>query len=155
MRLSNLEYQHIFNKYGTLLYRVVYCYCKNKSDSEDILQNTFLKLYLSDVEFDSEEHIKNWLFKTAINDTLNIKKSRWHSFVEIPNDYAMETKEQSELYEAILKLPDKYRVVILLYYHIGYSIKEISEILKRNESTIQTQLQRGREKLKKYIEEDM
>lgn len=155
MRISKSEYEHIFNKYGDMLYRVVYCYCKNKADSEDVLQNTFLKLYLSDNDFDGEEHIKNWLFKIAVNNALNIRKSRWHSFKEIPEDYEMKNAEQSEVYESILKLPDKYRIVILLFYYVGYSIKEMSGILNRSESTIQTQLQRGREKLKGILKEKM
>lgn len=114
MNISKLEYERIFNKYGDVLYRVVYCYCKNKADSEDVLQNVFLKLYLSDIDFDGEEHIKNWLFKAAVNNALNIRRSRWHSFQEIPENYEMKTKEQSGVYEAIMKLPDKYRIVILL-----------------------------------------
>lgn len=116
MNISKLEYERIFNKYGDVLYRVVYCYCKNKADSEDVLQNVFLKLYLSDIDFDGEEHIKNWLFKAAVNNALNIRKSRWHSFQEIPENYEMKTKEQSGVYEAIMRLPDKYRIVILLFF---------------------------------------
>lgn len=151
MNISKSEYERLFNEYGDLLYRVVYCYCKNKADSEDVVQNTFLKLYISDIQFESEQHIKNWLFKIAVNNALNIRKSRWHTFEQIPEDYEMYTPEQREVYEAVMRLPDKYRIVILLFYYVGYSVKEMSGILNRSESTIQTQLQRGREKLKAFI----
>lgn len=147
------EYERIVNTYGDVIYRVVYCYCKNKFDSEDILQNTFLKLYLSEQTFESDEHIKNWLYKVAINNAINVRKSMWHKYNEIPTDYPMRTEEESGIYEAVMKLPDKYRIVIVLYYYVGYSVKEIAKIINRKESTIQTQLQRGREKLEYVLTE--
>ena len=57
-----------------------------------------------------------------------------------------------ELREAILALPEKYRVPIHLYYYEEYSVREIARLLHRTESAIQTQLQRGREKIKQKME---
>lgn len=63
-------------------------------------------------------------------------------------------KEQLGLYHTLMKLSDSYRVVIILYYYEGYSIREIASILDKKVSTIQTQLQRGRKKLKLYLESE-
>jgi RNA polymerase sigma-70 factor (ECF subfamily) len=59
-----------------------------------------------------------------------------------------EYREDKEIIEKLLALPEKYRVVLHLYYIEDYPVKEISKLLDRSESTIRSQLQRGREKLK-------
>lgn len=63
-------------------------------------------------------------------------------------------KEYSDLYSAVRRLPQIYRIIIHLYYYEGYSVKEISSILQIKESTVQTRLMRGREKLKSMLKED-
>lgn len=154
--MSNIkeQFEYLVEKYSDVIYRVVYSYCKNRLDAEDIIQNTFFKLYTTQREFQSEEHIKNWLYRVAIHDAINLKKSKWYNIQSLPDDYYMETKEQKELYDDIMRLPNKYRIVILLYYYSGYKIKEIAQIINKKESTIQTWLQRGRSRLKEYILED-
>ena len=147
------NYEYLFGKYGEKIYRTIFCYCKNVADSEDIMQETFLKLFETNEQFESEEHIKNWLYKVAINRAINVKKSKWYKYQTLDETYAMNTEEQEDLYESIMKLPDKYRVVIILYYYEGYAIKEIAQLLSKSVSTINTQLQRARKRLKKYIEE--
>ena len=147
------QYEYIFEKYGEKLYRLLVAYCKNTADSEDILQNAFLKLHMTNQKFETEEHVKNWLYKIAINEAKNLLKRELLYRNKIQEIDVGQIPEQSiEIYECIQKLPAKYRIVILLYYYEEYSIKEIASILKRKESTIQTQLQRGREMLKKFME---
>ena len=147
------QYEYLFRKYGESVFRVIYFYCKNISDSEDVLQNTFLKLYISDVEFESEKHVKNWIYKIAINEAINVSKSKWRKFQSLEDNYAREYQSEPELYECIMKLSKKYRIVIILYYYEGYGIKEIAELLNRKESTVQTQIHRTRKKLKNFMEE--
>jgi len=101
------------------------------------------------------EHVKNWLYKVAINEANNVKKSRWFHYEQLPELYDSKTEQHDELYEKICKLPDKYRLVIFLYYYDGYDTNEIAGILNKSVSTIQTHLQRARKKLKKYIEMDV
>lgn len=115
-----------------------------------------MKLYLSDTNFDSEEHIKNWLFRIAINDAKNFVKSRWNTYLPYEEklcdiSFTNNQSDNSYIYRKLMKLSDKYRIVLLLYYYDEYSVKEISELLNVKESTIQTRLLRGREKLRKYI----
>ena len=80
--------------------------------------------------------------------------SRFHR-AELPENLAtaFETPQDNALYAAVFSLPEKYRVVILLYYYEEYSVQEISEMLQRNPSTIQTQLERARKKLKALLEQ--
>ena len=64
-----------------------------------------------------------------------------------------ESSELSDLFEAVMKLPEKYRVIIHLFYYEDYSVKEISEILKLSESNVKVRLSRGRMLLKNSLQE--
>ena len=69
-------------------------------------------------------------------------------------DIPFEEEQNSELYYAVLKLPLKYRTVIHLFYYEQYSVAQIAQYLGRNESTIKSQLKRGREMLKGVLRDD-
>lgn len=70
---------------------------------------------------------------------------------EIVKEPEFDTEEKSELYYAVMELPQKYRSVVHLYYYEDYSVKEISEILDIKETTIQTRLMRARKMLKQQL----
>lgn len=145
--------EQIIRIYSNDLYRVLYVYCKNKSDCEDIMQGVFLKLYESETDFESDVHIKNWLIKVAIRDALNLSKSRWKNYCELDENISFTDEYHSEVFEAILKLKSKERLILLLYYYQGYSVKEIGEMLKMSEGTIKSRLHRSRGKLKEILKE--
>ncbi len=115
-----------------------------------------MKLYISKKVFVDEVHVKNWMFKTAINDATNVLKSKWNNYVPFEESMIkginFENEDDSKVVSKILKLPKKYRIVLLLYYYDGYSTAEISQILSLNISTVQTRLARARAKLKKSLE---
>lgn len=150
-------FQQKFHKYKDMVYRIAYTYLKNTTDAEDISQETFLKFYKLENEFTDENIEKAWLIRVTINACHNIKKSIWNSRrVEMTDTQTKITfyeQEESELYEAVFSLPDKYRMVVLLYYYEEYSIQEISDLTGRKISTIQTQLDRARKKLKLKLSE--
>ena len=108
----------------------------------------------------SEEHLKAWLITVTLNQCKSMFMSIWNkrkvSIDEIVEPAIEDQKEDySELYEAVRELPQKYREVIHLFYFEQMSIREIAGILNRQEGTIKTQLNRGRqmlsEKLKRNI----
>ncbi len=144
--------------YKDTVFRVAYSYVKNKSDAEDISQEAFLKFYTSSPTFNDATSEKAWLIRITINLSKNLIKSSWFSKrsddTEIHQQYEFNTAE-SELFDKILSLPDKYRVLIHLYYYEEYSIAEISQLTGVKISTIQTRLQRGRKMLEKKLKEEM
>lgn len=153
------KYIKTVRTYGNTIFRIAYQYCGNKSDAEDIMQNTFLKLLRSEKTFEDEEYLKRWLIRVTINDAKNLKLSFWKrkvSFTEEAGEtkgYSFDVAENKAIYDAVMKLPAKYRVVVHLYYFEEYSIKEISEIINAKETTVQTQLMRARAKLKEQLKE--
>jgi RNA polymerase sigma-70 factor (ECF subfamily) len=127
---------------------------KNMPDAEDVVQDTFVKLMQKNPTFESEEHEKAWLIRVTINLCKNLLKTTWFKKT-VPLDHTVEfTQQESIVIDAVLELSVKYRSVILLYYIIGYNIKEISDILGRKEATIASQLQRARAQLKSKLKED-
>ena len=143
----------IYDKYKNDVYRMAFAYCKNSADAEDIMQETFIKLFTSNIIFEDESKRKSWLLKVTVNKCRDMFRSlRYkYSLTSIPleeADLVYETPEESEVYHAVMALPTKYRLVIHLYYYEGYSIKEIGEVTGKNESAVQTQLLRARKKLK-------
>jgi RNA polymerase sigma-70 factor (ECF subfamily) len=155
--MDSEEYIRIAEKYADVVYRATISYCKNKNDAEDAVQNTFLKLLKTDVQFNDEEHIRRWLISVSINECKNIWKSFWHRKVTSLEDLEQEPlyieSDRQELFSEIMRLPPKYRVVVHLYYYEGYSVKEIAKIVNISESNVQIRLMRARNKLKERLED--
>ena len=153
------RYIEAVETYGNTVFRVAYQYCGNKSDAEDVTQNTFMKLYQSMKSFEDEECLKRWLIRVVINEAKNLRMSFWKKNVfslqesDDSETFEFYKEEHTQLHDAVLNLPPKYRIVVHLYYFEGYSVKEISEILKIKENTIQIQLMRARAKLKEQLKE--
>ena len=64
---TNEELAQIYNRHVTTVYNVCFMYMKNPHDTEDMVQNTFIRLMRDPTRFESEEHEKAWLIRTAIN----------------------------------------------------------------------------------------
>lgn len=151
-------------EYYGMIYRFCFIQLKNISEAEDITQETFYKFLTADNHFDSLEQEKSWLFTVAINMCKNYWRSTWYKRI-IPlfedvsykngiEDEIVQKEEEGAILQTVLELPIKYRKVIHLFYYEKMSIKEIAKLTKVKESTIQTQLARGREILKKKLRED-
>lgn len=144
-----------YDLYKTMLYRIAFSYLGNKQDSEDVLQDVFIKLCYSAPDFPSEEDEKRWVIRVTINLCKDHLRSFWHRnkiSLEDLDEYASVQEDKADLIE-ILSLPPKYKIVIHLYYFEGYHIAEIAKILKLSESAIKMRLKRGRELLKIELEE--
>lgn len=144
------------DQYGNAILRLAYSYLHNMSDAEDILQDTLLKYMQSAPAFENVQHEKAWLLCVASNLSKNkISYNRVRETDELLETLAAEEREDlSFVWNAVKKLPEKYREAIHLYYEEGYSTREISRILNRRESTIRSDLKRGRERLKEVLKEE-
>lgn len=153
------EFERAINKYSDAVFRCAYTYCGSRSDAEDIVQEVFIKYLKKAPEFNDDEHEKAWLLKVAVNLSKDLVKSYWH---KNRSDLSDEMKEESyvideseyDIWKEVSALPPKYRIVIELYYHEGYSIAEISQIIGKAESTVGNRLARAKKLLKESMEED-
>jgi len=145
----------VIEKYNTMVYRLAFSRTKSVQDAEDIMQNFFMKFIKSNINFESQEHIKAWLIRITINLSKNLLTSAWFKrTTTLEEDIVITLKEESEVYKYVLDLPIKYRTVIHLFYFEDMTTANIAEILSIKESTVRSQLHRGRNMLKEKMKGD-
>lgn len=129
---------------------------KTLKDAEDVLQETLIRYLQKMPELENASHEKAWLLKVAANLSKNrIDYNRVRQTDELEESLVAEKKEDLRfVWEAVRALPQKYREVIHLYYHEGYSTAQIAQILEARETTVRTNLRRGRLQLKEILKEE-
>lgn len=152
----NDEFIKIFNLYKNDVYRLAYSYTKNKSDTDDIAQNVFIKLYKhKDILKLDNDDIKKWLFKVTINECKSLFLSHWRIKVSLFDDKDIKVSDSNnDLLDVIANLNKKERIIVFLHYYEGYKIKEIAEMMKLSEVNVKVLLSRTRKKLKNMMEGD-
>lgn len=163
-------------QYSPMVYRLAYSLVKSKYDAEDIHQEVFVRYITKKPDFESVEHEKAWFIRVTTNLCKNWWKTAWKrkviSLTEFEEDYGEfgDTEdsvviprcnhqpcitEESEIVKIVKTLPQKYRVVIHLFYYEELSVEEIAVALNRKPSTVRTQLTRARRKLGELLKEDI
>ncbi len=178
-------FDELYHAYSKKLYRMAYFITGNKngnhSDSEDILQETFVKCYLHRKELKNLGRFESWicqiLVRTAWKTEKKKKRAGEISYEEIleqeedsgsrmarqmredlsavnPLDACLQKESFTELGEMVKQLDIKYRTVILLYYYNDYGTKEIARIMGIFEGTVKSRLSRARTLLHQQMERD-
>lgn len=145
-------------KYRDRLFAAAFHICRNAADADDVVQETLLRYHKTDMEFESEEHLKAWLLRVAINQAKNVNRSFFRHRIVPLEDYmetlTFDSGDSENLFLEVMRLPEKYRIVIHLYYYEEYSVKEISQILGITDSNTKIRLARGRAMLKEKLQEE-
>lgn len=157
-RSISAEAEHYLDTYGNAILRLAYSYLHNMADAEEVLQDTLVQFIHTAPVFENEPHAKSWLMQVAANLSKNrIRSNRIRQaedLDELQETLAgQESEDLSFVWEAVKSLPEKYREVIHLFYQEGYATGEIARILQRKESTVRSDLKRGRERLKEILQE--
>lgn len=158
MKISQEQFDFVYKECAKELLQIAYGYTKNKEDSIDIMQNAYIAVLESNKRFESNEHIKYFLIRVTINESINFVKSYSKKKVLCNNDIIMnipETKKDElpyDISEIVNILPEKYKTIIVLYYYDGMKIKDISKVLKMKESAVKKRLERARNLVKEIIE---
>ena len=142
-----------YEQYKNNVYAAAYSCVRNAADAADLQQETFLRLYVCDTEFENDTHIKAWLLRVVVNLSKNhLRDNRRVVLTELTETLpAPDSGEQQDVLEAVLALPEKYRAPIHLHYYEDYSVHEIAEILDLTEGAVKTRLRRGRNLLEKTL----
>lgn len=149
------EFDKIFDLYSKDLFRLIFSYTLNVSDSKDILQETFIKYYQKMDSLPTDElEIKKWLIRVAVNKSKDYRKCWKRNIVDLDDNKIILTSSKTnlEMLDILNKIDKKYRIPIYLYYYKGYKVSEISTILKVSESAIKMRLSRAKKILKKELE---
>lgn len=153
--LTTEEKHKIIEKYFDMIYRLAYAQTKDRVHTDDVVQEVFLRFLKSDKNFEGDEHIKAWLLRVTLNCSKNVFLSSWHKktvpLSERADEPTFDKTEISDVYNAVMELPGKYRAVIHLFYYEDMSVDDISKSLNINVSTVKSQLSRGRMLLKNKL----
>ncbi len=165
-------YYEILKRYRAPIYNLLYRMVRNKIDTEDLVQEAFIKAFSSLSSFNDDYAFSTWLYKIAINNCIDyFRKKKLKTLPidrpieskdgdikrELPDasyrpDKNLLSKEKDELIEnAIQNLPEKYRTAIILRHHEDKSYEEISEIMNIPLGTVKARIFRAREMLKKEL----
>ena len=145
----------LVDTYADLILRVSYQYLKQTCDAEDICQSVFLKYITHDMRFDSVEHEKAWIIRTTINACKDHLKSafvRRTVALDEAEAVAAPPVPDTEVLDALKKLPEQYRISLYLFYYEDYSAKEIGGVMGKTEANVTQYLSRGRRKLRELLE---
>ncbi|MCX7694687.1 MAG: sigma-70 family RNA polymerase sigma factor [Caloramator sp.] len=162
----NAEIETLIDEYGDDVLRLCFIYTKDYSQAEDLFQEVFIKIYKNIDKFRQDSDVYTWITRIAINTCKDYLKSAWIKRNILFWDVKTEEKETVEndvikeierdyILEAVLKLPEKYRVVVYLYYYKGFTTADMSQILNTKESTIRSRLMRAREILRSNLKEGL
>ena len=146
----------VVRTYADMVYKIAYRYVFNPTDAEDVFSETFLRYFKKERTFESEEHRKAWLIRVTINCAKELLSERTQS-EELNEEIAGAEEKTSQdeilaLHEAIEALPEHQKEVIKLFYLQELSVREIAEILGKNENTVKVTLSRARERLRSFLE---
>ncbi|MCT2534904.1 sigma-70 family RNA polymerase sigma factor [Aquibacillus koreensis] len=155
-------FDSLLEEYGESVKRLIFLYVRDKAITDDLTQEVFIKVFSHMNTFEHNSSYKTWIYRIAINQckdyfrSWTYRKIIFNPFIEKTNDNTPEQilireDEKSLLTQAILSLPIKYREIIILFYYNELKMKEISNILQVNESTVKTRISRARNLLKKKL----
>ena len=153
------ELDRLVEQYQVAVLRTCYLYLHDRSQAEDAVQETFLKVYRNLGSFRGECSEKNWIMKIAMRVCYDMNRSGWARFFnrrvtpEMLPEASVPVEERDDaLANAMMRLPVRLREVILLYYYQGLTVNEIAEVLGITQPSVSNRLKRGRDKLKTALE---
>lgn len=156
METAQENISQLLEKYGDMVMRIAYTYLKNKADAEDIVQDVFIQIMKRPPAFNDEKHEKAWLICVTKNHCINALKKRNTCSLDRVTPAAAydEYTAESAVLTAVQSLPEKYRIVVYMYYYEGYATREIASLLKMNHTTVRSCLRRARAQLKDLLKEE-
>lgn len=155
--LTEIQMENLIHCYGNELLRLCTLILKDRALAEDALQETYIRVWKNYSGFQKRSAEKTWITRIAVNVCKNYLRSPWNRRAVVTDAWELLGSEKSQaetveeavdLMNAMMKLKQKYRMVILLHYYEEMPVKEICKVLGRKESTVLSWLKRAREQLK-------
>lgn len=140
------------------LYRLAFSYAKNEHDAEDIVNESVKRALDAIYQLEKEEFLGTWMYRIVINTAssyMKMKSKLIYIDEIIENTLVKEDKYQdTDLYNMVMKLDSKYRIVIVLRFYEDMAIDKIAEVLNENVSTVKTRLYKALKLLKIEMNEE-
>ncbi len=157
-QIGKSDFEMIYDRYSGLLYRLALSHLQSAHDAEDAVHDVFSKYIAAPRRFKNKEHEEAWFVKVTVNHCRDLlKKKKYRNHLSLDDYHHLKAKDETEngsIVEALGKLSERYKAVIVLHYFEGYSIDEISFMLGVSVSAVKMRLSRGRDLLKNLMEKE-
>ena len=150
------ELETVVRTHGNTLYRLCFVMLGSESDTEDAVQEAFIRYLQKAPQFNDPDHEKAWLITVATNQCRDILRFR-KRHPQIDSEYLQElttSSSDSGILEALMTLPEKFRIVLTLYYVEEYRVGEIARIIGKTPSAVKMRLQKGRKLLEELYRKE-
>jgi RNA polymerase sigma-70 factor, ECF subfamily len=153
------SFELLIDTYQKPVYNLIFRMTGEDAQAKDLTQDVFIKVYEQLGRFNFKNKFFSWIYRIAINETINFLKSR-RSFEKLTAlneirdeqpDHDLREVQRTKLHSAIRQLRADYRALILLKYFFGLSYEEIGEVMKIQEKTVKARLFMAREKLNSML----
>jgi RNA polymerase sigma-70 factor (ECF subfamily) len=164
-------FEQLVIEHRTMLWYSALKMMKNKEDAEDVLQNALFKGYKYRDAFDYRSTLGSWLYRILVNEVglwyRRRHSGKWNTDLELSMDHLFELESLDKHlnpdvicenkyirmeFERVLEgLPSKQKDAALLHFGLGYTVKEITGLLNRTETSVKSSLHQSRKKLKKEL----
>lgn len=149
--MDKQSFELLAAQHRDMIYRIALNQLRSIPDAEDAMQEVLLKLYLHKGSFDSPQHAKHWLIRVTLNHCRSLWRSPWKKNIpleELSRAIGFTEQKDSDLFLAVMDLPEVHRTILYLFYYEDLSIKEIARLMNLSVSTVTTRLYRARKRLK-------
>lgn len=155
-------FEEILDRYRNQVAALIYSITGSQSDLEDIAQEAFLAVYKNLTSFQGRSSLGTWIYRITVNKSRDWQRRNYLSrpveLLELTGLYRASPQETPDIEEqevirnAVRRLPEKYRLVIILYYFHDLSCREVAEVLALPEKTVETRLARGRKRIEMMLD---
>jgi len=149
--MGKANFEALAAQHRDMIYRIALNQLRSIPDAEDAMQEVLLKLYLYKGSFDSADHAKHWLIRVTLNHCRSLWRSPWKKNVpleELSRTIGFTEQKDSDLFLAVMELPESSRTVLYLFYYEDLTVKQIAQLMHLSVSTVTTRLYRARKRLK-------
>ena len=150
--------EHLYKMYASKMYVIALRYSKSQQEAEDILQESFIKVFEKIKEFKMKSKLVTWVTRIVINTALNSQRSKLYMFpmsdvddVQLEEEISLSRFEWQELLKMIQALPTGCQAIFNLFAIEGFSHTEIAKMLDVSEGTSKSQYSRAKKLLKELI----
>ena len=154
---ANDQFKEVMERHRDMVFRIAYTYMRDAADADDVTQDVFVKLLRAGKPFESEDHLRHWLVRVTANTCKSLFRRPWQRVEDLEayaGTLAMPSRAHEGVFVTVMRLPEKYRVPLVLHYYGGFSTAEIADALRIPAATVRTRLARARAKLKTLLEAD-
>lgn len=165
---SDEAFEQLVNRYLKAIYNFLYQFTQDKDSLDDLVQETFIKAWKNIKKFDLQKNFRTWLYAIAKNTAYDFLKKKktvpFSNFFDndgnnqldnisedqpLPDELLARADLVQELEKKLQKIPDNYRIILLMRYKDDFSLQEIAEILNVSYNTVKSQHARALASLKK------